>query len=230
MSEPQISPATAASRLAQALSAQNNLSHDEAAALIPALIDAEFAGEDVEQQPNFVPLLCHLDQCEQCLKLYEQLADDLSAVIGEAETLPAARGARPIHFSAPTRLGEHLLLQVAESLVRRFSILFELPRLVPTLATLSGNQRSLYTDRLGEVAGAPLLAVAVGLEGDAMWLQVALRDVGQQTVWRLQLEIGDQTLTALTDSRGIARFTLPPDTAFSRVRLFCEELVEGEEE
>lgn len=229
MPEPQIPPATAKTRLAQALSRQDNLSHEEAEALIPALIDAEFAGEAVDQQPNFVPLLRHLDQCEQCLKLYEQLADDLSAIIGEAETLPAARAARPIQFSTPTRLGDHLLLQVAQGLVRGFSVLFEVPRLVPTLATLSGNQRSLYSDRLGEVAGAPLLAVAVGLEGNDMWLQVALRDVGQHTVWRLQLEIGDQTLTALTDSRGIARFTLPPDVALSSARLFCEELLEGEE-
>ena len=229
MPESQIPPATATARLAQALSRQDNLSHEEAEALIPALIDAEFAGEAVDQQPNFAPLLRHLDQCEQCLKLYEQLADDLSAIIGEAETLPAARAARPIHFSPPIRLGEQLLLQVADSLVRRFSILFEVPRLVPTLATLSGNQRSLYTDRLGEVVGAPLLAVAVGLDGNRLWLQVALRDVGRQTVWRLQLEIGDQTLTALTDSRGIARFTLPADAALTSARLFCEEVLEGEE-
>jgi len=229
MPEPRTPPTTAQARLAQALLAQDNLSHEEAEALMPALIDAEFAGEDVDQQPRFVPLLRHLDQCVRCLKLYEQLTDDLSAIIGEEEELPAATTASPIHFSAPIPLGDHLLLQVADSLVRRFSVLFELPRLVPTLATLSGNKRSLYTDRLGEVTGAPLLAVVVGLEGDRMWLQIALRDVGPQTVWRLQLEIGDQTLTALTDSRGIARFTLPADAALTSARLFCEEVLEGEE-
>ena len=63
MPEPRTPPTTAQARLAQALLAQDNLSHEEAEALMPALIDAEFAGEDVDQQPRFVPLLRHLDQC-----------------------------------------------------------------------------------------------------------------------------------------------------------------------
>jgi hypothetical protein len=225
MSNQHISAAEAAARLAQALSAQDDLSHDQAEALIPSLIDAERAGDAVEGNTAFAALLRHLDHCERCLNLYEQLAEDVEAVVGEADLLPTIAPAPPVFFSAPVRLGDHILLHVARGLLRRFTLTFDLPRLAPSLATLSGPQRPLYSDRLGPVQGTPLLAVTVGRDAGGIWLQVAVREIGQQTTWRLQLELGGQTLSATTDSRGIARFTLPPDVGLGEVRLHCEELL-----
>lgn len=231
MSKQHISTAEAAARLAEALSAQDDLSHDQAEALLPALIDAEQAGEDVAGNAAFTAVLRHLDHCERCLNLYEQLADDRAAVVGEADLLPTIAPALPVFFPAPVRLGDHILLQVARGLIRRFTLTLDVPRLAPSLATLSGAQRQLYSDRLGQVPGTPLLAVTVGRDAGSIWLQVAVREIGQKTTWQLQLDLGDQTLSAATDSRGIARFTLPPDVALGEVRLHCEELpVEAENE
>lgn len=224
MSNPKLSATDAAARLARALSAQDDLSHEQAEALIPSLIDAELAGEAVDASPAFAALLRHLDQCERCLTLYEQIAEDADAVLGEAGTLPSHASAPPVFFSAPVRLGDHVLLQVARGLIRRFTLTFDLPRLAPSLATLGGPQRSLYADKLGQVQGTPLLAVTVGHDDAGIWLQVAVREPGQPTVWRLQLELGGRILTATTDARGVARFTLPADAPLGEVRLHCEEL------
>lgn len=231
MSNQKLSATEAAARLARALSAQDDLSHEQAEALIPSLIDAEGAGEGVESSPTFAALLRHLDHCERCLTLYEQLAEDANAVLGDVEVLPSLTPAPPVFFSAPVRLGDHVLLQVAHGLIRRFMLTFDLPRLAPSLATLSGPQRSLYADKLGPVQGTPLLAVIVGRDAAGIWLQVAVREPGQTTAWRLRLELGDQSLTATTDPRGIARFTLPADAPLGEVRLHCEELpVESQDE
>lgn len=230
MPDPRTSAEAAAARLAQALSAQDDLSHEQAERLIPGLVAAERAGEDVDGDPAFAALLRHLDRCADCLSRYEQLADDLAAVMGEGEPLPQVTPPSPGFFPEPVRKGDHLLLEVMRGALRRFSLTFDLPRLAPSLATLSG-QRPIYADSLTEVEGAPLLALTVGREAGAAWLQVAIRQLGRPTRWRLMLDVGGQTVTATTDERGMARITLSPDLALGEVRLHCEELpVEAEDQ
>jgi hypothetical protein len=229
MNNPQNPTAEAAARLARALSAQDDLAHEQAEALIPSLIEAEGSGEAVDANPAFAALLCHLDHCERCLNLYEQLAADFEAVVGEAEVLPSVAPSVPVFFDKPIPKGDHVVLQIVRGMLRRFTLTFDFPRLAPALATLGGPQRSLYTGTLPEVDGAPLLAVTAGRDAEGVWLQVAVREPGQRTSWRLQLDLGAQTLTTTTDVRGIARFTLPPDVQLGSVRLHCEELLAADE-
>ncbi len=230
MSRSRISTEEAAARLAEALGAQDELSHERAEALIPALLDAERAGEDVDRDPAFAALLRHLDRCERCLSLYEQLAEDIEAIVGDAEAPPAAAPAPPQFFLAPVPIADHVLLQVVRGLARRFTLTLDLPRLAPSLATLSGPQRPLFSDVLRQVEGAPFLALTAGRDAEGLWLQAAVREPGRRTVWRLQLELGDRSLTASTDPRGIARFALPPDAPLGELRLRCEELPGAEDE
>jgi hypothetical protein len=224
MDRKRVTTAEAAARLAAALSAHDDLRCDEAEPLIPALLEAERAGEDVTGNPAYTALTQHLDHCEACLNLYAQLAEDLEAVVGVLEVLPAVAPAPPTFFSPPIPKGDHVLLQVLRGIVRRFTLTFDLPRLAPALATLGGQQRTLYSDTLREVAGAPLLALTAGRGPEGVWLQVAVREPSQKTTWQIRLDLGDQTLIATTDSHGIARFTLPPTAPLGEVQLHCEEL------
>lgn len=227
MDKKPLSTAEAAVRLSNALSAHDDLPCNEAETLIPALLDAEYAGEDTTGNAAYAAISHHLDHCAACLNLYEQLAEDIEAVVGKAETQPTIMPIPPVFFSAPIRKGDHVLLQVLRGIVRRFTLTFDIPRLAPTLATLSGSQRTLYSDTLREIAGTPLLALSAGRSPEGVWLQVAVRESRQQTTWQIRLDLGDYMLTNTTDTRGIVRFTLPPTTPLGEVRLHCEELPAG---
>ena len=219
-----LTTAEASARLAVALNTPDALPCEDAESLIPALLEAEYAGEDVANNATYAALTQHLDHCESCLNLYAQLAEDLEAVVGEAKVFPSIAPTPPVFFSAPIPNGDHVLLQVLRGIMRRFTLTFDIPRLAPALATLSGMQRTLYSDTLHEVAGTPLLALSAGRGPEGVWLQVAVREPGQKTTWHIRLDLGDQTLTATTDARGVARFMLPTDASFGEVRLHCEEL------
>lgn len=219
-----LATAEAAARLSAALNTPDDLSCTAAEVLIPKLLDAERAGEAVEQAPAYAALLRHLDHCADCLGLYEQLAEDFAAVMDGPAVLPSIRLSPPVFFPAPIPKGDHILLQVMRGLLRQFTLTFDLPRLAPALATLSGPQRRLFADTLGEVSGTPLLSITVGRDAAGVWLQVVVREPNQKAAWRLRLEMGTQSLTATTDARGVARFILPPDVPLSEVRLHCEEL------
>lgn len=217
-------PTEESARLLAALDAVDTLSCELAEAWLPALVEAEFAGEAVDQNPDFAQVLRHIDHCPTCLTLYEQISTDLEAVVGVAEVLPRTPMPTVPVLAPPVAKGEHILLQVVDKAVRRFMLMVTLPRLTPSVATLSGPQRSLFADRLPELAGAPLLAVNVGRDAQALWMQIAIRDLSQASPWRVDLSAGDQTLSATTDARGLVRFTLPPDTDIQQVQLNCVAL------
>ncbi len=225
MTEP-LSAVEAARRLQAALTVADTLSCAEAEELLPALLEADHAGEDPEQNPGLRALLTHLDHCAACLDLYEQILNAEEAVVGAQERLSDYVPAYiPTFFSQPIPKGEYVLLQVLKGIQRRFELSFALPRLMPSIPTMSGQQRTLYADTLAEVAGSPFLALQLTREPSGPQLQLALRDPGQAQQWRIELQLGEQTLTQITDARGMVRFALPADSALTAIKILCEELL-----
>jgi len=193
-------------RLRQALAAPDELDCAAAREQIPALVDAERAGQDVDAAPTFAALLRHLDHCASCLALYAELAEDLDALVGEAETLPPIQPSPPSFFT-PVRQREGLVLRVLGGQRRRFELILAPPRLAPAIATLSGGQRaSLFQDSLVEVAGAPLVAVTLSVGEGTAELLVAIREATAGARWQVRLAVGDDLRSAVADERGIARF------------------------
>lgn len=110
----------AAARLLQAFDSQPEMNCDEVEGLIPALIEAERAGEDVHANPQFAVLLKHLDQCSDCSELYEAVLGDLDATFGEADVLPEVGPydatfftPRPLDGPAKPRSGKPTLDQIS---------------------------------------------------------------------------------------------------------------------
>lgn len=223
MSNPN-SPDQAAARLARALHTSDELTPEAAAALLPDFILAERSGEDVDNNPAYAALLRHLDHNEASLRLYEQLSEDMDLLLDPAETLPVIDRPPPSFFSSPTPKGEHVLLQVLQGMVRRFRLTINMPRLAPTLATLSGSQQALFAGTLTEVTGAPMLSLSTGHDHDGPWIRVLVRDTTGATRWQIRLVIGDETLSATTDERGLAHFTLPALPEAGQVQMMCEEV------
>lgn len=196
-----------AERLLQALNEPDELSCAEARELIPALVEAEQAGEDVDANPQFAALLRHLDHCPECPELYAQLAEDLEALTGADAVLPPVPLTAPDFFT-PARQSKNIILRLLRGLKRGFELDLAIPSLTPAGALLSGGERaSLFSDRLPELAGNPQVIVALESEPDAPKLLVAVREGGALTRWRVQLQIGDQVYTAHTNERGIAQFS-----------------------
>lgn len=110
----------AAARLLQAFDMQPEMSCDEAQVLIPALIEAERAGEDVHANLEFAAVLKHLDECSDCTELYEAVLGDLDATFGEADVLPEVEPypatfftPRPLNAPAQPRTGKPTLDQIS---------------------------------------------------------------------------------------------------------------------
>ncbi|GAB4189987.1 MAG: hypothetical protein OHK0022_02500 [Roseiflexaceae bacterium] len=192
-------------RLLQALRQQSELSCEQAEQQILALVEAEQAGVDVDQRPEFAAILGHLDTCVDCAERYAELAEELAGLVAPQEALvEAVPAVRP--FFAPARQSEQVLLRVLGGQLRRFEL--ELyPPPIPTgrasFATLGSE--ALFADTLPEVAGDPVVSVALNGTGDQRELLVAIREAAATTRWRVSALAGGDTHTALTDDQGVAR-------------------------
>lgn len=215
----------AAARLLRALDVADNLSHEEAQAQISALVDAERAGQDVDADPAYAELLHHLDRCDGCMEIYAGLAEDIATLVGEEELLPSL-SLTPPSFFAPARQTESIVLRVLRGIARQFELTLVPPRLVPTIATLSGGQRiNLFADRLGEVLGAPLLAVTLSIKDSMANLQITIREGAAGTRWQVHFTAGDMVRMATTDERGTVYFSDVPAADLQTIALRCVELL-----
>jgi predicted anti-sigma-YlaC factor YlaD len=213
----------AAARLLQALERLDDLACEESRELLPAFVEAELAGEDVDAAPAYAALLRHLDHCEECTSLYAGLAEDLTALADSTAALPDERPAAPPFFAA-TRQSEQVMLRVVRGLVRRFELALQVPRLSPARATLGGPTATLFADTLPELNGSPIVSVSLNAEGDSAELLVAIREADAATHWQVQVAVEGSVRTATTDERGIAQFKDLPLASLRQLTLSCVEL------
>lgn len=210
-----------ATRLLQALQQSDDMACEHAHDLLPAFVDAELAGEDVDKAPAYAALLQHLDQCESCATLYADMADDLAMLTNPALPLPADRPKAPPFF-APARQSEQVILHVLGGLSRRFQLWLRVPQLSPGAATLSGGTAiPLFMGELPEVAGSPLVSVSLNIDGSEAELRVAIRDASAATPWQVQVATDTFLQTSTTDGQGIARFGGLPIRSLSQLTLNC---------
>lgn len=212
----------AAARLLQSLQPPGDISCDDAQQQLPSFVEAERAGIDVDAMPEYAALRRHLDRCETCIDLYESMVEDLDALAGESERLPPAPVAPPA-FSNVARQSEWVRLRVFQGRARGFDLTLAGLRLGPKTAVL-GDQSNLFSDRLPEVAGAPIVVVAWQPTDAAHGtLQVAVRDAGRAR-WHVRVAAGETVRAADTDERGVARIEQLPGAGLQEVTLSCTEL------
>jgi predicted anti-sigma-YlaC factor YlaD len=210
-----------AARLLQALRQTDGLACEQAHELLPAFVDAELAGENVDATPAYVALLRHLDHCEACATLYADMADDLAALADPSVPLPADRPKAPPFF-APARQSENVVLHVLGGMSRRFKLWLRVPQLSAGAATLGGGTAlPLFMGELPEVEGSPLVSVSLSIDGGLAELRVAIREADAATPWQVQITTGTSPQTATTDAQGIARFAGLPSNALSQITLNC---------
>jgi hypothetical protein len=197
MSQPTDQPNPAA-RLLQALTRSDDLDHTTAQAQLPALIEAELAGADVDELPQFQALLAHLDHCAECLDLYEALAADAALLISD-EPLPNAPV--PPTLLTPAIQRDGLLVRLLQGLRRQLEINLNLPNLVPVSS--GSGPVTLISETLTSNAGSLDLIVWLNREAQPPLLQVTLHPATAQSEWLVQLQIDDQRFAATTQA-GIA--------------------------
>lgn len=210
-------------RLKQALERHDDLTCEQARDLLPALVEAELAGADVDTQPEYEALLRHLDQCEECTVLYAHLAEELSALAGLVDDLPPVRP-RPQSFFTPVRESENVILRVFEGIARRFEIVLRVPQLSSTVATLN-THATLFADTLPEIENAPILSVALDASVQPTDLLVAIRETALDSRWEVQIRAGQTVRRIITDQQGIARFSAFAPADIQEITVNCIELV-----
>jgi hypothetical protein len=206
MASRQTNSAQAASHLLTALESVDPLSHEEARDLLSAYVAAEQAGVDVDAMPEYTDLTRHLEHCEECLTLYSELSADFATMLGEGEPVPSPPLATSL--STVTRQTEDLLLRVFAGLQRRFEATFQLPRLEPSFASLSGSRRAvLLNEQLAEVDGEPAISISVGGEAGSRDLLIAVSDDRSTGRWDVRVTLGEAFYSATTDEQGIAHIS-----------------------
>lgn len=199
------SEADAAAALRRALNESDDLTCEQAQELLPAFVDAELAGEDVDASPAYAALLRHLDHCADCTDLYATLAEDMQSVLAEGKPALQPDPAPPTIF-APVRQTEHVILRLIRGFTRGFELSLKDPRLTLSQGVLGGGKQiPLFRDNLPEMSGAPAVVVALDTHPESPMVLVAVRESARSTRWRVQLQIGDRSYEALTDEYGIAR-------------------------
>lgn len=224
----------AAQRLYQALTTVDPLTPEEAQALLPALVEAERAGVDVDGDPTFAALLQHLDHNDESMALYLELSEDLELALDPEVDLPAAPSPPTFFTTPPARASEKVVLRLLQGLRRRFELTLAMPNLAPRVATLGSGgsndqprREHLFSSTLDEIAGKPLMVVSLHITANVAELLVAVRDATPTTRWQVNLSLGDRIETAQTDAQGIARFTNLPVSDLQQVpdlRLTCAEV------
>jgi hypothetical protein len=192
----------AAERLLSALDQPEDMHSAELRDLIPALVNAEQAGEHVASDPRFAALLLHLEHCEECLEIYEQLSIDLEALISEEEQPQLSRPAP--NFFEPVRRTEKALLRIIRDVKERIELALTIPQLAPVGMVLGDSTDVLFRDQLAELPGHPLVVVALELSADTPIIRVAVRESAATRRWEIQARLGDQSYSVRTDERGIA--------------------------
>lgn len=233
MTKKRVSGRQVAERLLEAVKATDDLACEQAQALLPAFVEDEFAGEDVDSSPDYAMLLKHLDRCADCMELYAQLSQDLKVLIGVADRLPQAHVAESSFFE-PVRERPGFVLRVFRGARRHFEFDLPLPPdLSATHATLSGTgagdekREHLLSESVPEVFGSPRVSVALVVRPGSARLNVTVQERPARARWQLRLKIGDAVHTATTDEQGAATFTdlsAADLRDLSRLTLTCVEL------
>lgn len=214
----------AAVRLLRALEAADDATCAEIEPLLPAFIEAEQTGVEVEADPTFARLLAHLDHCEHCVERYVALSEELEDLTRAAEEPDEQPMPKTSSTSAESRPQAGVVLRVLRGLSRRFELLLAVPQLSPAVATLGpGNEVPLFTDTLNDVAGAPRLRVVVSARAPHPQVQVIVREADQRR-WQVQLTAGAKLYTAQTDDRGVAIFPVVDVEGSGSLLVRCSEL------
>lgn len=206
-----------ASRILHSLNTIDDIGCTEAQDQLSALVEAEFAGQRVDAEPTFEQLLHHLDYCENCIALYEQLSKDFALLAEPVDSLSP-------QVVAEEHIGVGVVLRVFANITRSFELLFALPQIAPSVATLGVGQRvNVFASALPRVEGAPIVSVVLTLAETTALLQVAVQDA-TMSPWAIDLTVGSTKRYELTDNRGMARFTELPVTELSEITLRSTEL------
>lgn len=212
-------------RLRQAIAAETGLDCAQADEQLPALVQAEAAGVDVDATAAFAALLRHLDRCASCAARYAALVADLQALAAADEAPPLLA---PPTFFAPQaeRHTERITLRIWQGMARTLELRVTPPTLAHKIPTLGGQRdATLFADHIAELPGTPLLAVTLTLQGESALLRVAVRDLTGPTRWQVRLLIGAQQLEQQTDEHGLAEFAGLPLAGLDQIQITCTELV-----
>lgn len=220
-------------RLWAALSAESELTCEQAEELLPLLVQAEAEGEEVASDSRFAALFRHLDICEDCALLYAQLSQDLAAVIaGSSEPLVVTPAARPFFVPKRPPTKEYKspawVLQVWNDMIRSLELVTQPLTLTPKRDVLGVNEhnRALFSDRVPDLKDKPIFSVTLQRQNEQTLVRVVLRDIRTATTWQVRLAAGGQVWEQQTDERGVADFTeVRPDSIAGGMTITCREIV-----
>jgi hypothetical protein len=213
---------TALERLEQALQASSSLSCEHVQAQLELLVQAESAGEDVDNLEQFQGILNHLDSCEECIEIYEQLSEEVEDFF--ADDAPAFEQPQFIpNFFTPTRQTDTMKLHVLGGLAQRFRLWLRLPQFPLAQGTLSEDAKNypLFVDEVHEMNNKPMVSVSLIEQDQQSALQVAISDLNNSGPWEVSIEHGDFQASQTSNEQGITTFTNVPFQNLSELTIHC---------
>lgn len=209
-------------RLRQAIQPPQKLSCEHIEDRLIALVQAEAAGEDIDQ-PRFQELSEHLSICADCLELYEQLTQDLKMLTkGRAATRPAF--AAPTFFPPDIQLKSNVLeLMAWKDTPQKIQVQLPPPQLLAKVAVLK-DQSALFSQEVPQLTGKPEIAGTAILQGEQVQIRIMISSMEPDQRWRVQLESGSIRLEEITSAEGIVEFEPINQTDLSRLTITCTQV------
>ena len=209
-------------KLQRALAAQPTQRCVDLEELIIALVHAEAAGEDVEQQPRFQAALEHLATCPDCLALYEALGQDVMLLTQGAAAPPPA--AKPPTFFTPSivRQTKTLRLQAWSERPQQVQIQIPSPWMM-TKGPQADERAPLFTEQVAELAGQPQITGRAVLDDAQVRFQIAVFPADASHRWRVSIDTGVLRIEQTTDDAGVAELGPIQKEQLTQVIITCTE-------
>lgn len=188
-------------RLLAEVESIDTLKCEEAENQLPNLVTAEARGENVENNSAYTPLLLHLDQCESCLALYEDLSQSIDEFF--APNKPVIVPPAPsILIDIPQAQG--VTVRLLSRMQRVFEIALGGARRQAAVPVM-GNQQ-LFVGTIDQVAGEPLISISRQTAKDSQMVQVVVRSIPGER-WDITLTTNDIKREIRSDEQGVAYFS-----------------------
>lgn len=195
----------ASRNLYEALDNASTLSCSHVQALLDDLVAAEHAEVDVDSDPRYSLVLAHLDNCDQCMEIYQELSDAMELFDSDqlsASNAPASRA--PTFFDPPTQLPSYLL-RLIEQNPHHVSVQLPINRPIQWVGALGpkNQEATLINQELSELPEHPQFKVDLRrIDGEIVSLSVQVVQATNSGAWEISLQAGEFQKSQMSDQTG----------------------------
>lgn len=198
----------ASRNLYDALEQDTKLSCSQVQELLDDFVAAEQAGVDVDSDPRYSLIVAHLDACDECMEIYQELSEAMSLFDTEQLSHNNAPASRVPNFFPPPQLPSYML-RLLEQKPQHVSIQLPINRPIAWVGALGPKNQdlTLIDQELSELPEHPQFKVDLRrLDDELVSVSVHVSQEAKAQTWEITLQAGAFQSRQISDHEGKATF------------------------